>query len=79
MLCNITFGSCPSTETSVKRTARELTTEDLTQEELNEMPGAARDRDNPDIVVLDGYFGSPIPLTNIQFRKMCENFPMNKE
>lgn len=47
----------------------DLTTDDLTKKELEEMLQEARDLENPDISIFDGYFGDPTHLVDITFRK----------
>lgn len=45
--------------------------DDLTPEEIKEITEEAKEREeNPDIVILDGYFGDPANLENIRYRKM---------
>lgn len=50
-----------------------LTTSDLSKRELSEMIQEAKDRENPDIQIMDGYFGDSFKLMNIQMRKLIDS------
>lgn len=50
-----------------------LTTDDLSQKELAEMLAEAEQRANPENLIFEGYFGQPMLLQSIKFRKECES------
>lgn len=56
-----------------------LSVNDLTADELKEIKEEAKERDeHPDWIFFDGYFGSPMPLMNIKFRKEFPDFTTKK-